>query len=388
MWHIGPYTLVGHGPIIDIAASKIICERKVGEKQPHCNEIVHFNSNEFKDGEPKTLETLNKITKLVNSELSPLIPAKKKIGMGVDTILAAPAIGFVDASVPGVPGHSLHDNELKEILKPIHPASIKSSLAVEQKNKNKQKCKSNCGCKKQEQSDNNSDTTDDDDNNDEQLESDDSEKESDMETDDDDDDCLQVDDVSEHLVPVNEFQNGIDDMYHMIKVTGEDLVAVKCNRLKKLLAEVRADLVGSDYENVVKGLTILVNKECSGISFGEEEVRNQLRMLESSPLKKSLLAEISLLTNEIEDELYRVRDIFTRLSNIDDYKNLPTMLNRLEQEKLIDANLSEKLASLSNISYTELRKLLVAAKPELLAQQIHYGDDDDDDKETYWKNGR
>ena len=58
-------------------------------------------------------------------------------------------------------------------------------------------------------------------------------------------------------------------------------------------------------------------------------------MLENSPLKKSLLAEISLLTNEIEDELYRVRDIFTRLSNIDDYKNLPTMLNRLEQEKLI-----------------------------------------------------
>ena len=175
----------------------------------------------------------------------------------------------------------------------------------------------------------------------------------------------------------------------MIKVTGEDLVAVKCNRLKKLLAEVRADLVGSDYENVVKGLTILVNKKCSGLSFGEEEVRNQLRMLESSPLKKSLLAEISLLTNEIEDELYRVRDIFTRLSNIDDYKNLPTMLNRLEQEKLIDANLSEKLASLSNISYTELRKLLVAVKPELLAQQIYYGDDDDDDdKETYWKNVR
>ena len=55
-------------------------------------------------------------------------------------------------------------------------------------------------------------------------------------------------------------------MNHMIRVTGEDLLAVKCNRLKKLLAEVRADLVGSDYENVVKGLTILVNQECSGIS--------------------------------------------------------------------------------------------------------------------------
>ena len=108
---------------------------------------------------------MNKITKLVNSEFSPLIPPKKKIGMGVDTILAAPAIGFVDASVPGVSGHSLHDNELKEKLKSIHPTSIKSSLAIEQKNKNKQKCKSNCGCKMQEQSDNNSDTTTDDDDN-------------------------------------------------------------------------------------------------------------------------------------------------------------------------------------------------------------------------------
>ena len=73
------------------------------------------------------------------------------------------------------------------------------------------------------------------------------------------------------------------------------------------------------------------------------------------------------------------------MSNINDNKDLPTVLNRLEQEKLIDANLSEKLAALSNISYTKLRKILITAKPELLAQQIHYGDDDDDDdsEETY-----
>ena len=49
------------------------------------------------------------------------LTAEKNIGMGTNAILAAPAIGFVDASVPGVPGHPLHDNELKEILKPIHP---------------------------------------------------------------------------------------------------------------------------------------------------------------------------------------------------------------------------------------------------------------------------
>ena len=67
---------------------------------------------------------------------------------------------------------------------------------------------------------------------------------------------FQIDDVSEHLFHVHGFQGGVSDMNHMIRVTGEDLVAVKCNRLKKLL-EVRADLVESDYENVVNGLTIL-----------------------------------------------------------------------------------------------------------------------------------
>ena len=50
----------------------------------------------------------------------------------------------------------------------------------------------------------------------------------------------------------------------------------------------------------------------------EEELRKQLRMLESSPVKKTLLAEISLLANDISDELYRVREIFTRLTNIED----------------------------------------------------------------------
>ena len=127
-----------------------ICEKKVVEKQPHFNEIIHFKSSEFKDGKPKTLEKLNKITELVNSELPPLLPAEKKIGMDTNTAIpAAPAIGFVDASVPGViPGHPLHANELKEILKPIHPASIKSRQVVEQKPEKKPECKSNCSCKK------------------------------------------------------------------------------------------------------------------------------------------------------------------------------------------------------------------------------------------------
>ena len=111
--------------IIDVTTSKI-SEKKVVEKQPHCNEIIHFKTSEFKDGKPKSLETLNKLYELVNSELPPSLHAEKNIGMGNNNaILAAPAIGFVDASVPGAPGHPLHANELKEILKPIHPASNK-----------------------------------------------------------------------------------------------------------------------------------------------------------------------------------------------------------------------------------------------------------------------
>ena len=53
-------------------------------------------------------------------------------------------------------------------------------------------------------------------------------------------------------------------------------------------------------------------------------------------------------------------------------------MNRLEREKLIDAALNETLAALPSITYSELRKLLVLQKPELLAQQINYADNNDD----------
>ena len=85
------------------------------------------------------------------------------------------------------------------------------------------------------------------------------------------------------------------------------------------------------------------------------------------------MVEISLLTNDISDELYRVRDIFTRLSNTEQ-KQLTTTLNRLEQEKLIDDKLHKRIAALPSVTYPELRKLLVTGKPELLAQHIDYPD--------------
>ena len=71
-------------------------------------------------------------------------------------------------------------------------------------------------------------------------------------------------------------------------------------------------------------------------------------MLERSPVKKSLLSEISLLTNKISDELNRVREIFTRLTEIEDHNNLATTLNRLERENLIDAELNKKKTGYTN----------------------------------------
>ena len=100
-----------------------ICEKKPGDKRPHCDEIIHFDSDEFEHGKPKSIETLNKLDSLVNKEVP---PPEKKIGMGFATDIPSPAIGYVDASVPGVPGHQQqppHD-EIKEMLKPIPPPII------------------------------------------------------------------------------------------------------------------------------------------------------------------------------------------------------------------------------------------------------------------------
>ena len=78
----------------DVTASTI-CEKKAGP--PHCDEIIHFDSDEFQDGEPKSLETLKKLNQLVNKE----VPTKK-IGMG--TVIPSLPIGEANASVLGVPG--------------------------------------------------------------------------------------------------------------------------------------------------------------------------------------------------------------------------------------------------------------------------------------------
>ena len=44
-----------------------ICDKRRKEKQPDCDEIIHFSSNDFKDGQPKSLETLIKLNDLVNT---------------------------------------------------------------------------------------------------------------------------------------------------------------------------------------------------------------------------------------------------------------------------------------------------------------------------------
>ena len=95
-------------------------------------------ANEVKYGEPKSLETWNKLNQLVNRELRP----EKEIGMCVTASAnpprhTSPAIGVVGASVPCVLGHHhpppFHDNELQKIFKPIRPAAIRSRQAVQKK---------------------------------------------------------------------------------------------------------------------------------------------------------------------------------------------------------------------------------------------------------------
>ena len=55
-------------PNIDITATKI-CEKKPGDKRAACDEIIHFDSDEFEHGEPKPIETLKKLGSLVNKEV-------------------------------------------------------------------------------------------------------------------------------------------------------------------------------------------------------------------------------------------------------------------------------------------------------------------------------
>ena len=116
-------------PSIDITATKI-CEKKAGEKQPHCDKIIHFDSDEFADGgEPKSQETLKKLYKLINKEVP-----EKKIGMGTATAIPSPAIGYVASSVPGVPGKQQQPshNEIQKILKPIAPSSIAAAAPAKE----------------------------------------------------------------------------------------------------------------------------------------------------------------------------------------------------------------------------------------------------------------
>ena len=91
--HKKKYCRSASTPSIDITAAKI-CEKKPGDKQPACDEIIHFYSDEFEHGKPKSIETLNKLDSLVNKKVP---PPEKKIGMGFATDIPSPAIGYVNA---------------------------------------------------------------------------------------------------------------------------------------------------------------------------------------------------------------------------------------------------------------------------------------------------
>ena len=54
---------------------------------------------------------------------------------------------------------------------------------------------------------------------------------------------VNVDDVSEYLIPVNGYQNGVCDMNYMIKVTSKDIIHSKCERVVELVEELKNQLV-------------------------------------------------------------------------------------------------------------------------------------------------
>ena len=83
---------------VDITAAKI-CEKKSCDNRLACDEIIHFDSDEFEHGEPKSIETLKKLASFVNKE----VPLEKKYVSDIP-------IGYVDAG---------QHNEIKGMLTPI-----------------------------------------------------------------------------------------------------------------------------------------------------------------------------------------------------------------------------------------------------------------------------
>ena len=191
---------------------------------------------------------------------------------------------------------------------------------------------------------------------------------------------VEVDDVSEYLIPVNDHQNGVCDMDYMIKVTTKDIIHSKCERVAELVKELKNQLVYErKYDESVKQIGILIGDFCTGNPAVYDELQQALQSVEyNSPAKKVTLAEIRMLISNIDDQMYRIRQIFFCCTN-STLENLPTTLATLLNDRLIDYTIYTKLASMTSITYPELRTLLV--KSELVKSEPGVGMDELMDEE-------
>ena len=165
---------------------------------------------------------------------------------------------------------------------------------------------------------------------------------------------------------------------HMINLTSKDLILPRCKRIKQLIEDLKKQLENlSEYGENLKQIESISQEFCKGNHFVVEELRQAIRSVENSPAKKVTLAELAMLINEIDFQLHRVREIFTRLNKVEK-EDIPELLIRLENEHLIDANIREKLASLTSITNPEVRTLLVKSEPGAVEAIEEFSLEDDD----------
>ena len=69
------------------------------------------------------------------------------------------------------------------------------------------------------------------------------------------------------------------------------------------------------YNTNLKQIGILSREFCKRNLFVADELRQALKSVESSPAKRLTLLDLFIIINEVENQVYRVRQIFAYLTN-------------------------------------------------------------------------
>ena len=166
-------------------------------------------------------------------------------------------------------------------------------------------------------------------------------------------------------------------MNYMIKVTSKDIIHSKCERIVELVEELKNQLMYErKYDENVKRIENLSGEFCRGDPAVYDKLQQALESVEyNSPVKKVTLAELRMLINSIDDQMYRIRQIFIRCTN-STLENLPSTLATLLNDNLIDFEMYTKLASMTSITYPELRTLLVKSEPDAVMEDLQLMDEE------------